>query len=208
MANGVSHSVVLMRHSAREFAAGRHDLENPLTDDGRARARHVGERLPKALTVRAYASPAERCMETAALILEGHAANGGPVTRHRPLEALGVFYALDQMKMWKAMRDAGGLVPFVDRWIHGGGPGDAMIPAKQAARLLVGVLAAKLRQPVADTQADLCVTHDMTIYLLRDVLLGEPANGPEVAFLDALLLYERDGALWMRSHHGKPRRLD
>jgi hypothetical protein len=119
-----------------------------------------------------------------------------------------VFYALDQMKMWKVMRDAGGLVPFVDRWIRGGGPHDAMIPAQQAARLLVGVLAAKLRQPVADTQADLCVTHDMTIYLLRDLLLGEPANGPAVAFLDALLLYQRDGALWMQSHHGEARRLD
>ena len=43
-------------------------------------------------------------METAELVLAGHESGGGNVTRHRPLEALGVFYALDQMKMWQGMR--------------------------------------------------------------------------------------------------------
>ena len=35
LAEGVEHAVLLMRHSAREFEPGRHDLENPLTDEGR-----------------------------------------------------------------------------------------------------------------------------------------------------------------------------
>jgi len=207
MDRGARHLVVLMRHSAREFAPDRHDLENPLTAAGRHRARELGAALPKALTVRGYASPPERCMETAALVLEGHQREGGPVSRHRPLEALGVFYALDQMKMWKAMSAAGGLVPFLGDWVRGAGPADAMIPAGQAARLVGRVLAEKLRQPIADTQLDLCVSHDMTLYLLREVLLGEPADGPEVGFLDALVMYEDDGALWLQSHHGTPRQL-
>lgn len=205
---GARHVVVLMRHSAREFAPDRHDLENPLTEAGRQRARHVGERLPKDMTVRAYASPPERCMETAALVLEGHRQGGGAATRHRPLEALGVFYALDQMKMWKSMSEAGGLVPFMGAWVRGEAPQDAMMPAQTAARLLAGVLAEKLRQPVAERQIDLCVSHDMTLYLLREVLLGEPAHGPEVGFMDALVLYEGDGGLWLTSHHGEARRLE
>jgi broad specificity phosphatase PhoE len=167
----------------------------------------LGARLPKTLTVRAYASPPERCMETAALVLEGHRREGGAVTRHRPLEALGVFYALDQMKMWKLMNDAGGLVPFLSSWVGGEVPDDAMIPAGTAARLVQRVLADKLRQPVAAQQVDLCVSHDMTLYLLREVLLGEPSSGPEVGFLDALMLYESAGSLWLTSHHGTPRRL-
>jgi broad specificity phosphatase PhoE len=206
--SGARHLVVLMRHSAREFHPDRHDLENPLTEAGRERARYVGERLPKDMTVRAYASPPERCMETAALVLDGHRSAGGEATRHRPLEALGVFYALDQMKMWKSMADAGGLVPFMGTWVRGEAPQDAMMPADTAARLLAGVLAEKLRQPVAERQIDLCVSHDMTLYLLREMLLGEPAHGPEVGFMDALVLYEADDRLWLTSHHGEPRRLD
>lgn len=205
LARGVDHCVVLMRHSAREFAPDRHDLENPLTAEGRTLARDLGERLPKSLMVRAYASPPERCMETAALILEGHRREGGAVTRHRPLEALGVFYALDQMKMWKAMDACGGLVPFVESWIGGAAPADAMMPAELAARLVLTVMAAKLDQRLAEHQLDLCVSHDMTLYLLRDVLLGEPPSGPAVGFLDALVLYREDGRLWMTSHHGAPR---
>ncbi len=204
---GVRHAVVLMRHSAREFDPELHDLENPLTAEGRARALEVGARLPRSATLRGYASPPERCMETAALLLEGHRRQGGTATRHRALEALGVFYALDQRKMWQAMHQAGGLVDFVTGWIRGEAPPDAMIPAQAAARLLLGVLAEKLDRPVADTQIDLCVSHDMTLYLMREELLGEPAAGPEVAFLDALVLYRQGDALWMSSHHGQPQRV-
>jgi broad specificity phosphatase PhoE len=207
LAEGVDHAVVLMRHSAREFAPNRHDLANPLTEQGRVAARELGARLPKALTLRGYASPAERCMETAALILDGHAAGGGRATRHRPLEALGVFYALDQMRMWKGLSAAGGLPGYVGDWIRGAVPGDAMMPAAVAAELVLRVLAGKLRHPVADRQLDVCVSHDMTLYLLREVLLGEPANGPPVGFLDALVLYETAGGLWLRSRHGEPRRV-
>lgn len=207
--DGARHVVLVMRHSAREFAPGRHDLENPLTPAGRELALALGAGLPREVTARAYASPPERCMETAALVLEGHRQAGGAVTRHRPLEALGVFYALDQMKMWQAMGAAGGLADFVAAWVRGEVPGDALMPAELAARLLLGVLADKLTRAVADDQVDLCVTHDMTLYMLRAVLLNEPAGGPQVAFLDALALYRgADGALWLTSHHGAPVRLD
>lgn len=206
-AEHAGHAVALMRHSAREFAPGVHDLENPLTPEGRDLAVSLGGRLPKMLTVRGYASPPARCMDTAALALQGHQARGGAVTRHRPLESLGVFYALDQMKMWKHLTAAGGLVPFMQRWIGGELPGDAMMPADLAARLILRVLAEKLSAPVAERQLDLCISHDMTLYLMRELLLGEPAHGPEVRFLDALVLFAVDGELWMTSHHGAPRRV-
>ncbi len=205
---GARHAVVLMRHSAREYAPDRHDLDNPLTAEGRERALALGTGLPKAFTVRGYASPPERCMETAALVLEGHRRQGGAVTRHRPLEARGVFYALDQMKMWKAMQAAGGLVPFVDAWVRRQTPADMMMPAADAARMLLQVLAGKLRQPVAEQQLDVCVSHDMTLYLMREALLGEPASALAVAYLDALVLYQDDRGLWLTSHHGEPRRVD
>lgn len=201
---GVEHAVALMRHSAREYAPGKHDLENPLTEEGRVFARQLGGRLPQRLTLRGYASPPERCMETAALILSGYAEKGGAVTRHRPVEGLGVFYALDQMKMWKAMNDAGGQVPFLQAWFRGEVPSDAMIPAEVAANLVLRVVADKLKTPVASKQLDLCVSHDMTLYLVRDQILGQPADLADVQYLDALVAYAQDDALWLVSHHGEP----
>ena len=207
LASGVDHAAVLLRHSARTFEPGLHDLDNLLTDEGRALCRRFGRRLPKELTLRAYASPAQRCMETAQLILEAHQAEGGAITRHRPMEALGVFYSLDQMKMWKGMQAAGGMPGYLDSWIAGTVPADAMMPAHWAARLVLRCMAEKLAAPVARPQLDLHVSHDFTLYLLRSALLEEPADGPPVAFLDGLLVWRAEGALWLKSQHGPARRV-
>ncbi len=207
LAEGVDHAAVLLRHSARTFEPGLHDLDNLLTDEGRALCRRFGRGLPNNLTLRAYASPAQRCMETAQLILEAHRAEGGRITRHRPMEALGIFYALDQMKMWKGMQAAGGMASYLEGWMAGAVPADAMMPARWAARLVLRSMTEKLAGPAASPQLDLHVSHDMTLHLLRSALLGEPLDGPPVAFLDGLLVWRAQGALWMRSQHGPPQRV-
>jgi broad specificity phosphatase PhoE len=205
---GVESAVVLIRHSAREFAPGRHDLANPLTQEGRDLARRLGERLPKGLTVRAYASPPERCMETAELVLAGYSSAGGQVTRHRPVEALGVFYALDQMKMWQVMQSAGGMVPFLEAWFSGDVPQDAVMPSRLAAALVVRLMTDKLSAMAGARQLDVCVSHDMTLHLVRDRLLGQSVREVDVDFLDGLVAFERAGARWLASHHGEPVKLD
>ena len=150
-------------------------------------ARAFGTALPKRLLVRGYTSPAQRCVETTELILQGHAAAGGQITRSRPIEALGVFYVLDQMRMYRAMTAATGQVPFLASWFAGGVPADVMMPAPLAAKLLGGVVASKLRAPVQRPQLDLCVSHDMSLYLVRDRLLEmNVAEAGEVAFLDGV----------------------
>lgn len=203
LAEGAGHIVLLMRHSAREFETGKHDLLNPLTDEGRELARQMGARLPRSLLVRAYSSPAERCVETADLILEGHANQGGKITRNRPAEALGVFYILDQMRMYKAMQAAGGQVPLLERWFEGGIDVDIMIPPMITARLVAGFAAKRLDDARSESQLDLLVSHDMTLFTIRDRLLGQAAaRHGDVNFLDGIAIYRRDGKLWIRSHHG------
>jgi broad specificity phosphatase PhoE len=76
LSQNVRHMSVLMRHSAREFAPDSHELENPLTPEGRDLALRLGKKLSKRLTVRGYASPVHRCMETAELVLAGHRREG------------------------------------------------------------------------------------------------------------------------------------
>ncbi len=205
VASGADHIALLMRHSAREFNKNVHDLVNPLTEEGRDLSRRLGEALPKSHTLRGYASPPERCIETAQLALLGHASRGGEATRVRPVEGLGVFYVLDQMKMFRALEESDGMDGFIDRWVRGKLPRDAMMPADQAARLVLDIVAAKLDHPVAERQIDLCVTHDLTVHMVRDRLLGAwPDYGP-VEFLDALAVYRRDGRLFMRGQVGPER---
>ncbi len=153
--------------------------------------------------VRGYASPAQRCVETAELLLEGHREGGGEVARTRPVEGLGVFYILDQMKMYRAMQEAEGQNPFLERWVRGGIARDIMIPADLAARLVAHVATEKLNQALKIPQLDLLVTHDMTLYTVRDRLLQQPVGQfGEIAFLDGMILFRQDGQLHIQSSHG------
>lgn len=206
---GVDNIVLLMRHSAREYAPGKHDLLNPLTDEGRDLARDMGKRLPKGLVVRGYTSPAERCVETAGLVMSGHAAAGGQILRNRVVEALGVFYVLDQMKMFKSMNNAGGIVSFLQHWFDGDIARDIIMPADLAARLVGGVAKEKLSQSGDEPQLDILVSHDFTLYTIKDQLLKQDTNRyPNVHYLDGVAFFNRDGETFIQSHHEPAIELD
>jgi broad specificity phosphatase PhoE len=207
---GVNHMVLLMRHSAREFEPGRHDLENPLTDEGRSLAQRFGEKLPKELRIRGYASPVERCLETADFILKGHSEKGGESTRVRPVEALGVFYVLDQQKMFKSMQSLNaGHHRFMDHWYDGQVPLDIMMPARIAANTVADLAREKIRHPISDNQLDIMVSHDMTLYTIKDQILGQNFDSHgEVEFLDGVIFYQLDGQPFIKSHQGAEILLD
>jgi hypothetical protein len=201
-AQGAQQVAVLLRHSARTFHPDINDLDNQLTDEGRALASRLGGLLPKGLKLRGYASPAQRCMDTAELMLGSYAASGGVVTRTRQVEAFGVFYALDQQRMWKGFASAGGMIPYVQKWFAGEIPSEALMPTQLAASLVCHVLAGRLDSPIGERTLDVCVTHDLTVHLVREALLGQVADLAPVEFLDALVMYRSDGNLMLASHHG------
>ncbi|MEE4283394.1 MAG: hypothetical protein V2I41_15740 [Pseudomonadales bacterium] len=206
---GVERGVLFMRHSARTFDREIHDLLNPLTDHGRGLSQRFGSLLPKDVRLRGYASPPERCMETAELVLHAHAQGGGQRARVRAVEALGVFYALDQQKMWKGLSLAQGLPNYVEQWFADQVPEDAMMPAPLAVKMILRALVGKLRDnTVQGRHLDICVSHDLSVYTLRHGVGLESVQGPEVEFLDGLLLFEKDGHLRMRSQHGSEVAID
>jgi len=205
--DGADHIVLLMRHSAREFAPDVHDLLNPLTDEGRDLARQLGQGLPRTLNVRGYSSPAERCVETADLIMQGHASQGGDIARNRVIEALGVFYVLDQMKMFMVMKEAGGMVALLNRWFNDEIASDILMPPDLAAKLIGRLAAQKFNidpsKRSAQPQLDLMVSHDFTLYTIKDRLLGQKTEAhPDVHFLDAVAFFQKGGQTWIQSHHG------
>lgn len=201
-ARGVQQVAVLLRHSARTFHPDINDLDNQLTDEGRELASRLGTLLPKDLTLRGYASPAQRCLDTTELMLASYAQAGGTVTRTRRVEAFGVFYALDQQRMWKGFASAGGMIPYVQQWFAGEVPSEAVMPPQLAASLVCHVLAGRLDNPIAERTLDVCCTHDLTVHLVREAVLGQVADLAPVEFLDALVMYRQGGDLMLASHHG------
>ncbi|MFT7654006.1 MAG: broad specificity phosphatase PhoE [Limisphaerales bacterium] len=203
MTEGVDRAVLLMRHSARTFDPSINDLLNKLTDHGRSLSETFGKNLPKDLYVRGYTSPPHRCVETAEKSIAAHVAAGGEAGRSRPVEALGVFYGLDQRKMWKGLSVSSGLADYIGQWFRGEVPDDAMMPPELAVQMILRVLKMKLDEaPASGRSLDLCVTHDMTVFTVRHGVGLEPVDGPTVEFLDGLILYKKDGRTLMRSHHG------
>jgi hypothetical protein len=161
----------------------------------------MGGALTADIQLRGYASPPERCVETAELVLKGAAQNMQSV---RPLEALGIFYALDHVRMWKGMSMSGGLAAYLTQWFGGDIAEDVMMPTNVAVAMVLRVLRGKLDAPAlgAKPQLDLCVSHDMTVYTVRHGSGLEPIAAAPVDFLDGLLMYREQGQLLLRSQHG------
>ena len=158
----------------------------------------------KDLTLRAYHSPVGRCKETAERILSGYASKGGVTTRYRPVEGLGVFYVLDQMKMYRAMHADGGLLPFTQKWFAGGQPPDILMPARAAALALLDVLREKLEAKPDVRKLDICVSHDLSVLTLLDQLLGQPSSKfGDVEYLEAIAVYYLENQLVLHSRHGE-----
>jgi broad specificity phosphatase PhoE len=201
-AAGHERLTLLMRHSAREYAPGRHDLENPLTPLGRRLAREFGLQLPPERVLRGYASPVARCEDTAELVHAAHLEVGGRGDGGmRPVEALGVFYVLDQMKMFKAMTAAReGMRDFVRAWQADEVPADILMPAPVAARTLLDLLVTRLRTQRVTPALDLCVSHDLTLYLMRHQLFGAEAGAADVRYLDGIVVWEEDGRVRAAAH--------
>jgi hypothetical protein len=202
--SGGERGVLLMRHSAREFNRDINDLLNPLTDHGRQLCVAMGEALSDDIQLRGYASPPERCMETAELLLQGAGHTAATAPKVRPLEALGVFYALDQIRMCKGMRTTGGLEDYLSSWFAGKLSPDVMMPPSVAVAMVLKVLRGRLDAPALGDkpQLDVCVSHDMTLYTVRHGSGLEPIAAAAVEFLDGLLMYRDQGQLLLRSHHG------
>ena len=205
-AEGVERGVLLMRHSAREYRRDVHDLENPLTAEGRSLAARFGAALPD-VNLRSYSSPVTRCRDTGALAIEASTAaqRGGVISKVRDIEAFGVFYALDQIRMWKGLHKSNGLADYVGQWFAGKVPQSVLMRPQRAVGMVLEVMLDKLNAPAIEAgtpQLDLCVTHDMTIFTMRQGAGLEPVTGPDVRFMDGLLMYERDNKVFFASQHG------
>ena len=107
------------------------------------------------------------------------------------------------------MNNAGGIVSFLQHWFDGGIARDIIMPADLAARLVGGVAKEKLSQSGAEPQLDILVSHDFTLYTIKDQLLKQDTNRyPNVHYLDGVAFFNRDGKTFIQSHHETAIELD
>ena len=210
-----SGGVLLLRHAAREYSSELHDFEDDLTTLGHQRSVLCGQLLteriarPHGLTFNLASSPINRCHQTLSQIANGiRLASGGDEGSQAIMgtgtmsvvEGLGLFYLLDQASFFSQL-DKMGAYSLVRCWQERETCPDIILPASSAADALLGLIAGRLRK-LNDGTIDLLVTHDLTLYLLREQLFGVRHEDAEVIrYLDALLLYRTaSGRLVARMH--------
>ena len=205
-----SGGVLLLRHSARDYLAELHDFENELTALGKQRSVECGQLLaeriarPRGLKFTIASSPIKRCRQTLGKIVEGIQSAGGKIsgTETVPVvEGLGLFYLLDQAAFFTKL-DEVGAYSFVRSWQENETAHDMILPACNTADAILGLAADRLRK-LDNRAVDILVTHDLTLYLLREQLFGVRHEDAEIIrYLDALLLYRAADGQVVGQMHG------
>ncbi len=190
--------LLVIRHAARHPIRGTEDgWTAPLTDAGSEEAHATGAAIA-ALdlgTMAAYASPAPRCVATAALLLSG----AGQASEVRADARFGGPYVLDQERAFRRMHQLGN-AGFLRAWFDGGWS-DAMQPATEAAKDQLRALLTVLRSPGPAVRV--VVSHDWNIALLRDRILALPHEQVGLpGFMGGMLLYEARGRIVVIDHGG------
>lgn len=151
--------VLLIRHAERHPIRSQADgLSAALTDEGRAAARGLGGRLSDRLADTLYASPVQRCVDTATLVADAAATRGQAAdARVRAVDLLAAAYIEDE-ETWREEYFADDPRTVTRRYCSGDTiPGFA--PLNEATDTLSRWLQAVCR-PGAIT---LCVTHDIVL---------------------------------------------
>ncbi len=199
---------VIMRHSARDRITSEESvLSMGLTEQGKQSAYCFGERFPSWACVRVFSSPIERCQDTAACIADGYRDQGGSTAPLRIIDDLGPLYIMDSSAVFRMAEEAGSL-RLLRQWFNGEIAPEIMVPAPQAADILLRVMLTAFREHHGELLA-LFISHDWNIFLLKDYYLGLPHEEfGDVHFLEGMVLYEWQRELYLAHHHGEAKHID
>jgi hypothetical protein len=187
--NAGSCSALVIRHSER-FGGEVADHTDGLTPNGMAMAMELGSRL-RGRDLRLYASPIQRCVDTARLIAEG-AGCGAEVVRSSILGIPGP-YVIDEPAVDRHLAVMG-LKGFAIRWLSGGISPKVMRPCSEGSRMLVRWIGDNLAS--RSEGVDVYVGHDL---FLTPVLVQYAGYDLEtegfLGFLDGFCLAREGGGI-------------
>ena len=202
---GIDKLSLVLRHSARDY---HRDIQlEPfmcLTDQGRDMALHLGTLFPENLCLSFFSSHIGRCIETAYLIDKGFVKKtGGFTENNRVSRTMAPFYVRDVNHVVDLVM-GGDVLTFIRNWIDGRIPETVLMNARDAAEQILRFMAGCLRESERNT-LQVSVTHDWSIYLLKEFGLDLPhENYGKIAYLEGVVLFEKDGGIFITNHQKEP----
>ncbi len=162
---GGSKLIVILRHSDREeISDAKKSFDVPLTDQGKAIARILGNELSKINSYRLYHSDVPRCRNTAKSIAEGIEASQGSVTILGERDYLGGFFIKDFNSVLGLANQVTGL-EFMLKWFAGEIEESEIIPFNKATNYLLSSLLNESNENER-SEVDIYITHDWNMMLL------------------------------------------
>ncbi len=205
---GIKTISVAMRHSARYYDS--EVVENEpflgLTDQGKDLSFRLGISLPAGLDVRLFSSAVGRCIETAYLIDKGYTSVGESATRNELEKFLSPFYVRKPFEIFKSFKD---MQPdFIRFWFSGNISSESIDTSETAAKQIAQILIEKL-DGKPENCVNISVTHDWSIYLLKEYYLGlKHEEFGKVEYLEGLAFYKENGKVYVVNHQSDPKELN
>ena len=196
--------VVLLRHAGRVYDDSRPASEPflPLTEQGKRDSLAFGAAFPPGPVYSLLSSPWGRCVETAYLIARGCIARGFDAAVPVIADWLAPFYFRDLEEICSRCATQGPQQVF-RQWLYGELPADLIQPPRAALHFLLGMISPLLGEN-RTPHVRVCVTHDSHLYLMRDLLLGQPfdTSGP-ITFLEGILIFRDRFGIQIANQRGQ-----
>ena len=206
--DGVTKFSIILRHSIRHYDDEIHmEPFMGLTEQGKDRCLETGLGLPKGMTLRLFSSHIGRCIETAYLMDKGYLAGGGDTESNHLVRELSPFYVNDFEKIIETIL-ALEVAVFIRNWIDGKFSPDILMDAGEVAdRMFCGAIRGLTEK--GENRIDVLVTHDWNMYLLKEFGLGlRHEEYGEVDYLEGVILFDKEGEIYMTHHQTGLKRLD
>ena len=199
--DGPSPGALLIRHAAR-YGGDVALHSDGLTPVGREQARKLGKRIGEHKHIRLFASPVQRCVDTASLIAEG-AGSDAEVSITTMLGRPGT-YVIDEEEVDRHLAIMG-LSRFAVEWVNGRIPVKAMAPIPQGSQALMEWVRGNLRE--GSDCLDIYVGHDLFLTpVLINYLSYDIASAGLLGFLDGFTV-TMEGSKAVISYGGKRARI-
>ncbi len=202
---GIDKMSLMLRHSKRDYHKDVHmEPFMCLTDEGRDIAFQLGAALPENLSLKFFSSHIGRCIETAYLIDKGFVnKTGGFTESNRVSKAVAPFYVNDIGRVVEIVKKTD-VSTFIRNWIDGDISEDILMNAKEASGRMFRFLAGGLLESDRNS-LHVSVTHDWNVYLLKEFGLGLPHEAyGKIAYLEGVVLFEKEGEVYIVNHQKEP----
>ncbi len=205
--DGINRFSVIMRHSARHYDT---DINMEpfmgLTEEGKEVSLQVGANLPDGFNVRLFSSYIGRCIETAYLIDKGYSRKNGKTETNRQVKDISPFYINDFQKAIDLIikQDT---PTFIRNWIDGKISTDIIQDAKKTAEKMFACMVDRLKQ-TRENSIDIFISHDWNMYLIKEFGLGlAHEEYGLIEYLEGVVVYTKNGEMYIANHQTEPKRV-